>query len=158
MHSGIGEALAHEFYALGCKVVLCARRVGELERVRRNLLNTKLPNGLTSIRPEIVPLDLGDLNQLPDKAHNILRRCLHVDILINNGGVSLRSDALSVKKEVDVQLMNVNYLGAITLTKGQSHIQQPLFTKQNKTIVCYTYLSNLVNNRLNLHLQLFSRP
>lgn len=29
--SGIGEALAHEFYSLGCRVVLCARRAGELE-------------------------------------------------------------------------------------------------------------------------------
>lgn len=116
--SGIGEALAHEFYSFGCKVVLAARRAGELERVRRNLLNTKLPNGIQSIRPEIVPLDLADLNQLPDKAHHILRSCLHVDILINNGGVSLRSDVLSVKLDVDVQLMNVNYFGAVTLTKG----------------------------------------
>lgn len=99
-------------------MVLCARRAGELERVRRNLLNTKLPNGIQSIRPEIVVLDLAQLNELPDKAHRILRTCLHVDILINNGGVSLRSDVLSVKQEVDVQLMNVNYLGAITLTKG----------------------------------------
>lgn len=91
---------------------------GELERVRRNLLNSKLPNGIQSIRPEIVPLDLADLNQLADKAHHILRLCLHVDILINNGGISLRSDVIRVKQEVDLQLMNVNYFGAIGLTKG----------------------------------------
>lgn len=116
--SGIGEAFANEFYQAGCKVVLAARRVGELERVRRNLLNTKLPTGIQSIRPEIVPMDLAQLNELPEKAHRILRSCLHVDILINNGGVSLRSDALSVKPDVDMHLMNVNYFGAITLTKG----------------------------------------
>lgn len=116
--SGIGEALAHEFYGYGCKVVLAARRVGELERVRRNLLNTKLPNGIESIRPEIVPLDLAQINQIADKAHQILRSNLHVDILVNNGGVSLRSDVLTVKQEVDLQLMNVNYFGAIALTKG----------------------------------------
>lgn len=116
--SGIGEALAHEFYTLGCKVVLAARRAGELERVRRNLLNIKLPNGIQSIRPEIVPLDLAQIDQLPDKAHAILRSNLHVDILINNGGVSLRADTISVKQEVDLQLMNVNYFGAVALTKG----------------------------------------
>lgn len=116
--SGIGEALAHEFYAYGCKLVLAARRIGELERVRRNLLNTKLSAGIESIRPEIVPLDLEQIQQLPDKAHQILRSNLHVDILINNGGVSLRSDALTVKQEVDVQLMNINYFGAVALTKG----------------------------------------
>lgn len=116
--SGIGEALAHEFYGLGCKVVLAARRVGELERVRRNLLNKKLPNGIESIRPIIIPIDLADISQLPEKANQILRSCLHVDILINNGGVSLRSDALNVKQEIDIQIMNVNYFGAILLTKG----------------------------------------
>lgn len=99
--------------------MLAARRVGELERVRRNLLNTKLPNGIQSIRPEIVPLDLADINQIAEKAHRILRSSLHVDILINNGGVSLRSDILSVKQEVDQQLMNVNYFGTIALTKGK---------------------------------------
>nr|CAI5834337.1 unnamed protein product [Callosobruchus analis] len=30
--SGLGEALAHEFYKYGCQVVLCARRRQELER------------------------------------------------------------------------------------------------------------------------------
>lgn len=36
--SGLGEALAHTFYMAGCKVVLCARRKEELERVRKDLL------------------------------------------------------------------------------------------------------------------------
>lgn len=113
-----GEALAHEFYSMGCRVVLAARRAGELERVRRNLLNSQLPNGIQSIRPEIVPLDLAELNQLSEKAHKILRSCLHVDFLIHCGGISLRSDIMSVKQEVDLQLMNVNYFGAIGLTKA----------------------------------------
>lgn len=36
--SGLGEALAHNFYVAGCKVVLAARRREELERVRTDLL------------------------------------------------------------------------------------------------------------------------
>lgn len=119
--SGIGEALAMEFYLNGCKVILAARRAGELERVRRNLLNAQLNNGIQSMRPDIVVLDLERINELPDKVHQILRSNLHVDILINNGGISLRADALSVKQEVDCRLMNVNYFGAITLTKGKSY-------------------------------------
>lgn len=108
-----------EFYLNGCKVILAARRAGELERVRRNLLNAQLNNGIQSIRPDIVVLDLERINELPDKVHQILRSNLHVDILINNGGISLRADVLSVKQEVDSRLMNVNYFGAITLTKGE---------------------------------------
>lgn len=38
--SGLGESLAHVFYLAGCKVVLAARRRDELERVRRDLMET----------------------------------------------------------------------------------------------------------------------
>lgn len=38
--SGIGECLAHAFYTSGCKVVLAARRLDELQRVRKDLLET----------------------------------------------------------------------------------------------------------------------
>jgi len=38
--SGLGEALAHTFYSLGCKIILIARRKEELERVKNDLMNT----------------------------------------------------------------------------------------------------------------------
>lgn len=118
--SGIGEALAHEFYAAGCRVVLASRRVGELERVRNNLLNQRSTSGEQQqlIRPDIVQLDLANVEQLTAKCEQILNLCNHVDILINNGGVSLRSDTISVKTEVDIRMMYTNYFGAVTLTKG----------------------------------------
>lgn len=116
--SGIGESLAREFYAAGCKVVLASRRPGELERVRSQLLNLQLNNGLPLIRPEIVQLDLEEIHRIPTKCQQILNLCDHVDILINNAGISLRSDVLTVKTEVDIKLININYIGAITLTKG----------------------------------------
>lgn len=37
--SGLGEQLAHSFYKRGCKLILAARRVDELERVKNQLLN-----------------------------------------------------------------------------------------------------------------------
>lgn len=115
--SGIGEALAHEFYTAGCKVVLAARRVNELERVSHNLLNLHIDTVETH-RPEVVPLDLADIKSLPAKAAHILAKCGHVDILINNGGISVRTDVLSAQTDVDVRVMNVNYLGTVALTKG----------------------------------------
>lgn len=116
--SGIGEALAHIFYEAGCKVVLAARREHELERVCHNLLNLHL-NKVQTHRPEVVPLDLADISSLASKASTILEKCGHVDILINNGGVSLRSDVLTAKTEVDARVMNINYLGTVALTKGK---------------------------------------
>lgn len=115
--SGIGEALAHTFYASGCKVILAARRLGELERVRRDLLNIKLNDGIQSIRPDILILDLSDPSQVIEKANQILASGI-IDILINNGGVSLVSDVRTVKQDVDARVMNVNYFGTIALTKG----------------------------------------
>lgn len=43
--SGLGEALAHNFYVAGCKVVLAARRREELERVRTDLLEIHSVSG-----------------------------------------------------------------------------------------------------------------
>lgn len=40
--SGLGEALAHTFYKAGCKVILAARRVDELERVKKDLLSLEV--------------------------------------------------------------------------------------------------------------------
>lgn len=116
--SGIGEALAHQFYSAGCRVVLASRRVGELERVRSDLLR-KTSDDIRFIRPDIVQLDLLEVDKIPAKCAQILEQCKHVDILINNGGVSLRSDVLSVTSEVDQRMMKINYLGAVALTKGK---------------------------------------
>lgn len=116
--SGIGESLAHKFYESGCKVILAARRVGELERVRRDLLNTKLSNGIQSIRPEILQLDLNESTQLAEKAIQILSSSPQIDILINNAGVSMISGARTVKPEIDARVMNINYFGTIAFTKA----------------------------------------
>lgn len=89
-----------------------------MERVRRDLLNTKLVNDIQSIRPEIVQLDLDELSQLTEKATQILSTSDHIDILINNAGVSMVSGIQVVKPEIDVRVMNVNYFGTIALTKG----------------------------------------
>lgn len=36
--SGIGEAIAHKFYLQGCKIILSARRIDELNRVKDDLI------------------------------------------------------------------------------------------------------------------------
>lgn len=96
---------------------MAARRAHELERVCHNLLNLHI-NTVQTHRPEVVPLDLADVKSLSSKAAHILDKCGHVDILINNGGVSVRTDVLTAKTEVDVRVMNINYLGTVALTKG----------------------------------------
>lgn len=67
----------------------------------------------------VVPLDLSDLNSLSDKVANILKIFGHIDILVNNGGVSVRADAASTSIDVDIKVMAVNYFGAVAMTKGK---------------------------------------
>ena len=64
-------------------------------------------------------MDLSDLNTLPDRVRQALAIFGHIDILVNNGGVSNRGDVLSTDAEVFKRIMVVNYFGTMVLTKGQ---------------------------------------
>nr|XP_022905547.1 dehydrogenase/reductase SDR family protein 7-like [Onthophagus taurus] len=114
--SGLGEALAHEFYKKGCLIVLCARRRQELDRVREDLL--KIQSTGPTHHPIIMPLDLSDINSLETAVTKILEITGHIDILINNGGVSHRGNVIDTKPDVDIKIMVVNYFGAVALTKA----------------------------------------
>lgn len=108
--SGIGEALAYELARRGATLVLSARREAELERVRQ-----QCPRASEHL---IVPLDLAATETLPAAAATVLERRGHVDILINNGGISQRSTAHETTLDVDRRIMEVNYMGTVALTKA----------------------------------------
>ncbi len=108
--SGIGEALAYAFAREGAKLVLSSRRTAELERVRR-----------ACERPDdhiVVTLDLARVADLPLAVGEVLARRGHVDILVNNGGVSQRALAKDASLAVERALMEVNYFGPVALTKS----------------------------------------
>jgi NADP-dependent 3-hydroxy acid dehydrogenase YdfG len=46
---GLGEALAEELYKAGAQLILCARRLDELNKVKENLLNVS-PFQLRSLK------------------------------------------------------------------------------------------------------------
>jgi dehydrogenase/reductase SDR family protein 7B len=70
---------------------------------------------------------LSDLNTLPDRARQAVAIFGHIDILVNNGGISSRSDVLSMDAEVFKRIMVVNYLGNMVLTKGEFLKQSKIF-------------------------------
>ncbi len=109
--SGIGEALAYEFARRGAKLILSARRKEELDRVRGNCI----PQAHANIR--VLPLDLAQSNTLKLSTEAAIQFFGHVDILINNGGISQRSLSKDTTLEVDRQIMEVDYFGSIGLTK-----------------------------------------
>ena len=109
--SGIGEALTYELAKRGNKLILSSRRKEELERVKGNCP----PQAQPDIR--ILPLDLSESATLQLSVEAALQLFGHVDVLINNGGISQRSLAKDTILEVDRRVMEVDYFGQIALTK-----------------------------------------
>lgn len=71
----------------------------------------------------MVQLDLTDLLSLPDKIAKIEKIFGHIDILINNGGVSVRSDVVSTAIDVDIKVMTINYFGSVAMAKGKKQVK-----------------------------------
>ncbi|MFA0960959.1 SDR family oxidoreductase [Roseivirga sp. BDSF3-8] len=121
---GIGEALAYRFASAGAKLILSARREKELQRVKDACEGD-------GENIAILPLDLEATSSFSSKTQAAIEAFGHLDILINNGGISQRSLASETSLEVDRRLMEINYFGTVALTKallphftsrGQGHI------------------------------------
>ena len=109
--SGIGEALAKAFASEGAILVLSARRIEELERVKTTLkLNDK--------KVLILPLDLVDTSKVSSLAEKVVSHFGKIDMLVNNGGISQRALTLDTSMETERQIMEVNFFGTIAITKS----------------------------------------
>lgn len=109
--SGIGEALAYVFNDKGNRIILSARRISELERVKNNCANSEE-------LVKILPLDLTDADSLPQKAGEAQQLFGSVDMLINNGGISQRALAVEAEMSTVRRIMEINFFGTIALTKA----------------------------------------
>ncbi|APQ18545.1 SDR family oxidoreductase [Maribacter hydrothermalis] len=107
--SGIGEALAYQLNELGSKIILSARREDMLLKVQNNCKFQK--------NAAILPLDLTKFDSLESITSKAISVFGKIDILINNGGLSQRSLIIDTNFEVYRQMIDINYLGTIKLTK-----------------------------------------
>ena len=108
--SGIGEAMAREFANQGAILVLAARNVEKLNQLRDTLPNAEIHT--------VVPLDLTDLSNVDAVVSSVIDQVGRVDVLVNNGGISQRSLVGETPIEVDRKIMEVNFFGAVGLTKA----------------------------------------
>ncbi|KAM5241620.1 dehydrogenase/reductase SDR family member 7 isoform 2-T2 [Hipposideros larvatus] len=112
--SGIGEELAYQLSKLGVSLVLSARRVHELERVKRRCLENGNLKGKDIL---VLPLDLTDISSHEAATKVVLQEFGKIDILVNNGGRSQRSLCVETSLNVYKELIELNYLGTVSLTK-----------------------------------------
>lgn len=113
---GLGEALCIALCRLSRPrgLVLSARTLPELERVRRHCLELQ-----PDLQAEVVPVDLADIDTL----HSVADKALQsfggfIDVLVNNGGRGFRDVAAQTPLEVDRVMMNVNYFSGVALVKS----------------------------------------
>lgn len=110
--SGLGEEIAYEAVKSGAQVILCARRMDRLKHVA-----TKCRELSNNEKIHMYPLDLSSEESIKSCLDKVKRDVGKIDILVNNAGVGLFAPFLDITKEQTVQMMEVNVLGMISLTK-----------------------------------------
>jgi dehydrogenase/reductase SDR family member 7B len=108
--SGIGEALAKAFVASGGYAILSGRNVAELQRVATETDAAE--------RCLILPFDTVDYDNLAHKVAEAIAFQGHVDVLVNNAGISQRSLALDTDFSVYQRIVDVDLLAPIALTQA----------------------------------------
>lgn len=107
--SGIGEALALEASQRNAKLILSARRAGELERVRAACLHLK--------NVAVLPLDLTDFD--PASALSQAEAFFGpIEVLVNNAGISQRSSVLQTSMDVYRRIFELDFFAPVALTKA----------------------------------------
>ena len=108
--SGIGEEMVRQLASKGAKVVLSARNVESLEKIKKSLPNSE--------EHLVIPLDLEHSSNFPELAQQVFNEMKAIHFLFNNGGLSQRSTVAETALEVDRKIMEINYFGNIALTKA----------------------------------------
>ena len=68
----------------------------------------------------MVILDLEDFPSVAQRAQEILSVYQRVDILVNNAGIGSRGEVSETALDVFIKLININYIGQVAITKGNS--------------------------------------
>jgi short-subunit dehydrogenase len=112
--SGLGEHLAYKFVHYNAKaIILTARRVSELERVKENCL--KIRKEVSII---LLPLDLSKPETVAKESQEFFEQNgLRVDILVNNAGLSQRGKFEQMQHSDNVFMYNVNVFSPIELAR-----------------------------------------
>ncbi len=106
--SGIGRALAKEFFSRGASLALGARRIDQLELLKAELQGSNILCVATDVSQE------SDCKKLIDAT---IEKFGRIDVLINNAGISMRALFKDMDLTVMHRLMDVNFYGTVYCTK-----------------------------------------
>ena len=94
----------------GAKLILSARREGELERVRQACQSPD--------QHLVLPLDMSDFDAVAQSVELARSWSSRLDIVIENAGISQRSLVKDTLFSVDERIFKVNFLGVVAHSKA----------------------------------------
>jgi len=103
--------LARLFAKEGARLIISSHDEKELDGVHKDLL------GITK---EVYPVvfNLGKPEEVKEVAARVLIQFRRVDVLMNNGGISTRAEALETSLEMDRRIMEIDYFSGVILSKA----------------------------------------
>jgi dehydrogenase/reductase SDR family member 7B len=108
--SGIGKALAFELAGQKAKLVIAARKVAELEEIKQTIEQS-------GGEVLVVKTDVSVEADCKNLIYEAVKQYGHIDVLINNAGISMRAIFEEVDLKVLKQLMDINFWGTVYCTK-----------------------------------------
>jgi len=111
--SGIGAACAHHFNAVGCRLLLVARRLERLDRIRTDLASESGDSVLTAA------VDVRDKRTFEDWLTSLPPEWATVDVLVNNAGLARGLGALHSGSIDDwEEMIDTNLKGLLYVTRA----------------------------------------
>uniref|UniRef100_A0A4D5RI55 Putative dehydrogenase n=1 Tax=Ixodes scapularis TaxID=6945 RepID=A0A4D5RI55_IXOSC len=112
--SGIGEYLAYELSKVGARLALSGTNIENLNKVKENCLALGKSRGAEVLT---VPFNICDFGCHEEQLKKVLDCYGKLDILVNNAGRSQRAAFEEIPLEVDREMLDVNLLGPVCLTR-----------------------------------------
>lgn len=106
--NGIGKALVEYFLSVGAKVATCSRHFDDLYKLQTQHSEKPL---------HVNTADVSSATDCELFINNIIKAWGTIDILINNAGISMRSNFEDTEFETLKRLMDVNFWGTVYCTK-----------------------------------------
>jgi len=134
---GLGEALALQL--AHCRVgslVLSGRNEDTLKSVAKSCQEIS-----ESTKVHVLPCDLADRESVQNLGSAALSLCDTIDVLINNGGVSSRSNFVDTELEVDERVMQINFFAGAALAKA---VVPNMVTNKNGKIIWVSSVQGLL--------------
>lgn len=108
---GLGEQIAYEAAKQGAIVVVCARRIFQIGKVKEKC------EELSGRQAHAFQLDVANYQDIDEVVDKIYQQVGNIDVLVNCAGFGLFKDFVDTKFETAKQMFQVNVLGLMYLTQ-----------------------------------------